>query len=180
MKFFDRLDVQFGLVHDCIRACVYADYIMRHENKKDAWWAICDMCYADAIISWNQIFGAWSQKAHWKEFMKDCPVPKQSKLRPFSKELVTEYLKVPLDQWEAYHKSLKAVRDSRLAHFDHDAAHQELPNITWVLHSSYFYRIWLLEFLRELQKLGYKLRITDESNEDMLKRFREQIAAACV
>lgn len=84
--FLDRLDVQFGLLHDCIRGSVYGNYLFHKKDKKDARWAIMDMAYADAIGSWCMIFGAWSEPAHWKKFLDELPAPVPTEIGPFPRK----------------------------------------------------------------------------------------------
>ncbi len=84
----DWIEVQFGLVHDCIRACIYADHIANAKPKEAAWLSIVDMCYSDAIISWNAIFGNNSQETHWEKLLEVLPPPLNSALKPFSKAII--------------------------------------------------------------------------------------------
>jgi len=124
----DLIDVQFDLAHDCIRACVYGDHIARTTPKKDGWWPMMDMCYSDAVISWNAIFGSnKSQKAHWKGFVTDLAVPARSNLRPFGSDMIVKYLDTTHEQWDAYHKELVNYRNHRLAHFDLGVAKSRIP-----------------------------------------------------
>lgn len=84
----DPLDVQFHLTHDCIRACVYADHIGRLKPKAMAWPSICDMLYADTVISWNALFGTATQETHWRVFTKDLVMPSGANLKPFGCQLL--------------------------------------------------------------------------------------------
>ena len=176
----DPIEVQFGLAHDCIRACIYGDFIGRKEPKKAAWFSIMDMCYADAVLSWNQIFGSDSQPAHWKKLADRLPVPERSKLMPFGKGMVAEYIGVSIPEWEAFHAAMVVVRNTNLAHFDHKKPPPELPNLTWVLHSAYLYREWLLQLLREYKDQGYALNIDETTGPEILEMLRKQIAEICV
>ncbi|WP_192985544.1 hypothetical protein [Pseudomonas sp. EggHat1] len=175
----DPIEVQFGLVHDCIRACVYADHIHQVPNKKDAWLSIMDMCYSDAIMSWNTIFGTNSQETHWKKLAAALPVPKQSQLKPFDKAMIIDYLNISDGEWNEYYKRMVDFRNHRLAHFQHTIIEQEPPNITWALHSAYLYREWLLSLLRAHQAAGVKMKITKTSGADMLALFKKQIEELC-
>ena len=179
MNIANPIDVQFGIVHDCIRACVYADHIGRLREKQDAWWSIGDMCYADAVISWNHIFGTNSQKSHWKGFAELVPIPDGSKLKPFCKEMIADFLKIQVEEWCGYHKAMVEARNDLLAHFDHKTAVRKLPNITWAMHSAYLYRSWLIGLLKEYQQRGQNIKITSETGPEVLDMFRKQIADVC-
>ena len=139
----DPLVVQFNLIHDCIRACIYADYIGQKKDKEDAWQSIEDMCYSHAVISWNQIFGSNSQNAHWKTFVERLPVQDRSNLKPFSKQIIIEHLKILPDEWEKYHRAMVKARNKWLVHFDHKLR-PALPKLIWAQNSCYLYRDWLL------------------------------------
>lgn len=171
--------VQFHLVHDCIRACVYADHIDRAEIKKDAWLTIGDMCYSDAILFWNHIFGTNSQQSHWKKLLANVPLPERSPLKPFGKGMIIEHLKTTSDEWDRYHAKMVEFRNDRIAHFDHSVVRETPPNITWALHSSCLYREWLLSLVRARQASGHPVKVTDTSGEAMLALFRAQIEQVC-
>ena len=175
----DPLEVQFHLVHDCIRACVYADHIGRAGVKKDAWLSIGDMCYSYAILSWNHIFGTNSQQSHWKKLLANVPLPARSPLEPFGKAMIVEYLKTTDDEWDRYHAKMVEFRNDRIAHFDHSVVRDKSPNVTWALHSSYLYREWLLSLLRAHQASGRPIKITETTGEAMLALFRAQIEEVC-
>ncbi len=175
----DPLEVQFHLVHDCIRAITYADYVARKKPDAEAWLSITDMFYSEAIISWNIVFGTDSQELHWKNISKKLPIPKSSKLKPFGKEIIIEYLGITTDEWKQYHKEMVDIRNERLAHFNYNISQDTLPNVTWALRSSYLYREWLLSLLREYRKMGKSINVTETSGEEMIKMFENQIAEIC-
>lgn len=175
----DPIDVQFGLAHDCIRACVFADHINRTTHKSDAWWSIMDMCYSDAIVSWNAIFGSDSQSSHWKHLMEELRVPERAVLKPFCRAMIVNYLSTSEAAWRKYHKQMCDFRNNRLAHFRTDISGQEPPNVTWALHSAYLYREWLLSLLRAHQDAGRRIKITETSGPEMLALFRKQIEEVC-
>ena len=171
----DPIDVQFGLIHDCIRSCIFADYIARKTEKKDIWLSLMDMCYADAVMSWNSIFGTNSQQAHWKKFVDSLPVPDKSKLKPFSSDLIQEDLKVSSEDWSKYHREMVDARNNWIAHFNLDVAMKPFPNVSWALRSCYVYRQWLLALLGEC-----RLKVTTTTNAEMKMLFEKQIAEACI
>ena len=175
----DPLEVQFGLAHDCIRACIYGNYIAKSNIKKDAWLSILDMCYSDAIISWNAIFEANSQNSHWKKLVMKAPAPERSTLKPFCKTMIIEYLETTETEWDSYHAMMVDIRNNRLAHFNHLKDIAEPPNITWALHSAYLYREWLLSLLRAYQKSGLPIKISETTGKEMLTIFNSQIEEIC-
>lgn len=175
----DPLAVQFHLVHDCIRACVYADHIRRAEIKKDAWLSIGDMCNSNAILYWNHIFGTNSQQSHWKKLLANVPLPERSPLKPFGKAMIVEHLKTNGDEWDRYHAKMVEFRNDRIAHFDHSVVRDNPPNITWALHSSCLYREWLLSLLGAHQASGRLIKITETTDLAMLALFRAQIEEVC-
>ena len=157
--YVDRIEVQFGLAHDCIRACVYGNYIARRESARPAWLSIMDMCYADAVITWNQLFGTDSQHAHWKGFTALLPIPSGVPLKPFGREVICDYIGINEEQWTSYHTSMVRTRNNWLAHFDHRSLLADLPDLTWALHSAYIYRAWLLELLKGYRACGHDIVI---------------------
>lgn len=176
----DRLEVQFGLAHDCIRACVYCNYIAHRKSARPAWQSIMDMCYADALITWNQLFGSDSQHAHWKGFTALLPIPAGGPLKPFGKEVICNYIGINEEQWSSYHTSMVRTRNNWLAHFDHRLPLADLPNLTWALHSAYIYRAWLLELLKGYRAQGHAIVIDETPGDMVLKMFEEQIAEICI
>lgn len=174
-----RIEIQFGLAHDCIRACVYSNYIARKKSTKVAWLSLMDTCYADAVITWNQLFGTNSQQAHWKAFTHSVALPTGTKLKPFGKNIICDYLKITEVQWASYHAAMVQTRNSCLAHFDHQADHAELPELTWALHSAFLYRAWLLELLKEYQSQGHDILIDETSGDLLLKQLEQQISEVC-
>lgn len=179
MSIPDPIEVQFGLAHDCIRACVFADQIARTNPKEEVWLSICDMCYSDAVIAWNTVFGSNSQKSHWKQIAESLPIPSSSKLKPFGLPMLLEYLGTTELQWKAYHKSLVDFRNNRLAHFRTDVSSVEQPNVTWMLHSACLYREWLILLLNAQQREGKNIEVTETTQTEMLSMFRRQISEVC-
>lgn len=175
----DPIEVQFNLIHDRIRACIYADHIGRKAAKADAWWSIGDMCYAEAVIGWNGMFGTDAQKSHWKKFLDRLPVPEQSRLKPFGSEIIISALEISEDEWSAYHSSMVRARNNWMAHFDCDVPLEPFPNLTWAVHSCYVYRGWLLALLGEHNEQGAELAITETTNKDAHERFKAEIAEVC-
>lgn len=175
----DPIEIQFHLVHDCIRACVYADFIARKKPKEVAWLSICDMCYSEAIISWNALFGTNSQNSHWKKMVAKIPLPSRSRVKPFGKEMIAAHLKTTEKEWEQYHASMVDFRNNRLAHFNLNVVREDFPNFNWAMNSAYLYRKWLLSLLMEYKKAGLNIKTTETNGEMMLEMFRKQIAEIC-
>lgn len=175
----DPLDVQFHLTHDCIRACVYADHIGRLKPKAMAWPSICDMLYADAVISWNAIFGTTSQETHWKVFTKALVMPSGANRKPFGINVIIDYLKTTPEKWTDFHGAMVDLRNKRLAHFDPTVVREDFPNLTWTMHSAYLYREWLLSLLRARQQAGESIKVTDTTGPKMLEVFKNQISEIC-
>ncbi len=109
---------QFGLVHDCLRACVFGDYLTKKNSKHGAWPSIADMCYSDAVISWNSIFGVYSSETHWKTFVSKIEIPKGDELKDFNKDMIIEYLGITETTWGAFHKSMVDARNTRIVHLN--------------------------------------------------------------
>jgi hypothetical protein len=137
------------------------------------------MCYSEAIISWNQIFGTDSQSAHWKKLSEALPIPANAKLKPFGKAMVIGDLNITKDQWSKYHKDMVTFRNNRLAHFDYCIRHEIPPNLTWALQSACLYREWLLDLLSAYQAEGHEVGISKTTGEQMLQVFRSDIATIC-
>lgn len=152
---------------------------MRKKEKLDAWWSLGDMCYADAVLSWNGIFGMDSQESHWKNFTKREAVPEKSKLKPFSTDLLIQHLNMSPNEWADYWRTMTQMRNKRLAHLDHGFSMQDYPNITNALHSACCYRTWLRSLIEERQKFGESIAFDGPSNDEMVELFRSQIEAVC-
>lgn len=171
-------DQQFGLVHDCLRACVYGDFLAQERNQNGAWPSIMDMCYADAVISWNSVFGGDNNETHWKKFVSKISIPKEDKLKPFDKQMIIEYLGITDQEWKKFHKVMGDVRNTRIAHLNVKQNLHELPNITWAMHSCYLYREWLIQSLHLGNRLGYKIKIADQTTKQVVNEFKSQIKSA--
>lgn len=138
------------------------------------------MCHADAIMSWNSIFGTNSQKAHWKKFIERLPVPSGSKLKPFSPALMLVNLEISEEKWKSYHQEMVNARNNWLAHFDQDVPLKPFPNLGWALRSCYVYRYWLLALLGEYKSQGANIDVSGITNEEMKALFEKQIEEAFV
>lgn len=178
-KDIDPLLVQFHLVHDCIRACIYVDHLVKTQRPEHAWLSICDILYSEAVTAWCSIFGTNSQESHWKRTIGGLPIPEGAKLKQFSKEMIADYIGISVSDWMKYHAEMTNFRNKRLAHFDHKTVIEDAPNITWALNSAYIYRSWLILLLKEYQKRGATIKITKTSGKDMLSVFRQQIEEIC-
>lgn len=175
----DPIKVQFNLAQDCVRACVYVEHIASVSSPHNAWVSIRDMCYSEAILSWNQIFGTDSQQAHWKKLSKALPIPVNAKLKPFGREMVIDGLSITKEQWSKFHKDMVAFRNNRLAHFDCCIRHENPPNLRWALQSACLYREWLLDLLRAYLAEGHEVGISKITGKQMLQFFRSEIVAIC-
>lgn len=168
---------QFGLVDDCLRACVFCDYIWRQNPPEDsAWPAISDICYSDAVISWNQVFGQRSQETHWTKLVHKIEIPTDDKLKPFKQEMIAMYLGVTETEWEEFHKLMVNARNTRIAHLNVGYKIKNLPNITKAMHTAYLYRDWLTEALHLGNRIGYNIKISQDRAKDAVKKYREIIA----
>lgn len=170
------IEQQFGLVHDCMRACVYADYINRNAPQGGAWESIKDMCYSDAIISWANIFGTDKEKTHWKKLVENFRFVNFDKIKVFSREMIVTYLDISEAEWVSFWKLVIKTRNKRVAHIDTEVRIENLPNITWLLQSAYLYREWLIELLKLGQRRGFAIKITEQSSTSVLEKFRSEIA----
>jgi hypothetical protein len=175
----DPLAVQFALAHDCIRACIFADHINKINPKASAWLSLSDMCYSDAIMSWNAIFGMDSQDSHWKNLVAKVSLPRDSPLRPFHRNMIVSHLNTTEKAWTQYHQRMTEFRNKRLAHFVHIPV-GDPPNITWALDSACLYREWLMSLVRAYQVAGFSVRISQTTGHEMLEKFRTQITEICM
>ena len=175
----DPWNQQLGLTDDCLRACVFADYIGRQKPPfESAWESIVDICYSDAIITWNQIFGQRSQETHWSKFVEKLEIPKGDKLKPFNKDIIISYLGVSEKEWAEYHQSMVDVRNVRIAHLNTDHSLETLPNITKAMHCAYIYRDWLLEAILLANRMGFNFKVSETRAKDAVNTYRAQIEKA--
>ena len=109
------------------------------------------------------------------------PIPKDSKLKPFGKDLIIEELGIKTEEWEAYHADMVKMRNTRLAHFNFEVTKNKLPNITWSFRSACLYREWLITLLKEYNEIEIdkNFKITKTTNEEMVNLFKSQIAEIC-
>lgn len=170
----NELEIQFGIIHDCMRGTIYGDFLGRKELSNSAWPSIMDMCYADAIISWNQVFGQRSQDTHWSKFVKKLKLPEGTKLKPFTKQIILDYLEITDEEWKIYHCSMVKMRNIRIAHINISES-LDVPNTTWALHCCYIYREWLIQALHILKENGLDIKITEDKSKQVLLTFKEQI-----
>lgn len=171
----------FSITDNCLRACVYADFIGRQKVKRDSAWAsIMQLCYAEAVLSWNQLFGQQSQETHWSHLVNEFTIPPEDKLKPFSKEMILRYLSISDEEWGRYHQSMVNVRNVRIAHLNVAHAIEVLPNITIAMHCCYLYREWLTEVLHFGNRQGFNIKISSDRASDAVKFFENQIREAYI
>ncbi|GAB0153227.1 hypothetical protein MnBA_26270 [Marinobacterium sp. BA1] len=140
-----------------------------------AWFAIGDMCYADAVISWNQLFGQRSQETHWSRLTEKIKIPEGDKLRPFGRDMIIEYLSISNEEWVRYHKEMVDMRNMRIAHLNLSQTVDVIPNLTKAMRCSYLYRDWLTEALHLGKRLGIDINISSQRAKDASEIFRSQI-----
>lgn len=170
--------IQFGLTHDCIRACVFCDHIARARPTADAWISLADICYSDAVITWAQLFGTDSEDTHWKNFVaKLSSLPPD--LKAFSSFLICEYLEIEKRDWESFHTQMVQTRNKRLAHIDrfHDLG--EFPGLDWAARSCYLYREWLLKLLDEATEPNADAENEPHSGREIMEIFKRHISEVC-
>lgn len=177
----DLFSQQIGLVDDCLRACVYSDFIWKQNPPKDsAWLSIADMCYADLVISWNSLFGQNSQETHWKNFVSQITLNENQKLKIFDKEMLISYLNITESEWAAYHNEMVDTRNVRIAHLNVAKPIKQLPNLTIAMHCCYLYRDWLMELLQLKQNDGLPVKVSQQRAKDAVKIYSQQIQSAYV
>ena len=72
---------KFSLLDDCLRSCVFASHIWKKRPVEgSAWVNIADLCYTDAILSWNKLFGQRNQETHWSKLAPKVKIPEGDKL----------------------------------------------------------------------------------------------------
>jgi hypothetical protein len=172
----DIWEQHFGLVDDCLRACVFGDYIFRQNPPVDsAWLAIGDMCYADAVVSWNQLFGQRSQETHWSKLTKQIKIPEGGKLRPFGRDMILEYLSITDEEWIRYHKEMVDMRNVRIAHLNLSQSVDSIPNLNKAMWCSYLYRNWLTEALHLGNRIGLNISVSEQRAKDVTEIFKNKI-----
>ena len=70
------------------------------------------------------------------------------------------------------------VRNVRIAHLNTNVEVPHLPNTTWLLHSCYIYREWLIEALHLGRRLGFTIKINEQSTKEVMNDFEHQIKCA--
>lgn len=177
-RFHEDLKIQFGLTHDCVRACVFFDHIVRVRPQAEAWISFVDICYTDAVLTWTQLFGSNGEETHWKHFLsKFDNLPEN--LRRFSSDRVCAYLEIEMNQWEAFHARMVNARNKRLAHIDRFYEMKDFPGLDWAARSCYIYREWLLLLLNEVTEPNSDPQKEPHSGPEMIALFQRQIAEIC-
>jgi len=177
-RFHEDLKIQFGLTHDCIRACVFCDHIIRVRPKQEAWISFADICYTDAVLTWTQLFGTNCENTHWKKFVgKFARLPQ--KLKPFSSDLICEYLEIERSQWNRFHSQMVDTRNKRLAHIDAVYDLGDFPGLDWAARSCFLYREWLLMLLNEASEPNEDPTKEPHTGPEMLELFKRQIREVC-
>jgi len=175
----DLFSQQIGLVDECLRACVFSDYIWKQNPPQDsAWLSIADMCYSDLVMSWNSLFGQDNQETHWKKFVNKITFSKDLELKLFDKKMLLLYLNITESEWAIYHKEMVNTRNVRIAHLNISKTVEQLPNITIAMHCCYFYRDWLMELLQVKQKEGLQIKISQQRAKDAVNIYSQQIKSA--
>ncbi|MCU8091650.1 hypothetical protein L5M18_08745 [Shewanella sp. SM20] len=175
----DIFSQQFQIIDNGLRGCVFGDYIVRNNTDNDhAWGSIMNMCYAEAVISWNQIFGQTSQETHWSKLVSQITIPPGDKLKIFNKEMILKYLKISEDEWVKYHQSMVDFRNVRIAHLNIQHTIEVIPDITKAMHCLYLYREWLTEVLHFGVRQGFNIKICNDKAADTVRCYKEQIHKA--
>lgn len=117
--------------------------------------------------------------SHWKKFIRRETIPANSKLKPFSTDLLSQQLSMSPADWADYWLTMTRIRNKRLAHLDHGFSMKDYPNITKALHSACFYRTWLKSLIDEKKKFGENIAFGGPTNVEIMELFRSQIEAVC-
>ena len=171
----NSLKIQFGLVNDCLRACVFGSFLDEKKPHDNAWDTFCDMCYSDVLLSWNCIFGTRSQETHWRNFVSEIQIPRNEEFHPFKKQLILEHLNVTEKEWDEYHNSMVTARNERIAHINIGEKVLKLPNILFAMNSCQRYREWLIEYCVMLNKHDSSIRVSKTSSSDVCRLYLTEI-----
>jgi hypothetical protein len=180
MDTFDDIDVQEGLICDCIRAIVFCDYIYRKRPEKRGWMSIMDMCYADAVVSWCSLFGQNSQESHWRRFLESLNPTNGWAYELFSTDFILSRLKISEREWSDYHSKMVRFRNVRLSHVNINQEIANLPRLDTALKVVCLYRDWFNGLLLAANEFGYQFKIENERTEDVILEYRGLIAEICV
>lgn len=178
MDFVKRTKIQMGLALDVIRASVFADHIAQLSTREHAWPALHDMCYVDAVNTWNQLFGDTKQASHWSHYQKEFLLPaKLPGYQPFSARLICEFLGTDRPRWDSFVRGMIDARNKRVAHLDHRVENVELFRLDWALFSSIAYRDWMLGVMEKIAQMQGKTS-QSISTQEVIDSYRVQIMCA--
>ena len=112
---------------------------------RDFWRATCDAHLKLATMSWCNVFGSYKEDLPWTKTPAAGIADRAAEefhQRVFSHTGLTQ------ETWEAYHKSLLAFRDRRVAHLDlRTPFTQPVPSFDPAIQTAYAYQEWARELI---------------------------------
>ncbi|WP_146140463.1 hypothetical protein [Zobellella endophytica] len=129
---------------------------------------LCNVLVADVVIRWCKVFGTDNEEMHWKKLINEAD------LVAFRADLFSS-ANVSQEEYSAYWRQMKEVRDSVCAHFNYEYVGKEIPHFEKAIDSASAAHSY---FVNVLIKLGVKRSKFDLkqfgllSSEGFIKKIR--------
>ncbi len=107
---------------------------------------LCNVLVSDFVIRWCKVFGTDSEEMHWKNFVPEPDI------EAFKASIYTSSNTTP-DEFSAYWKRMKDVRDTACAHFTYQYVDKEVPFFEMALDSASAAHSY---FVEQLIRLGVR------------------------
>ncbi|WP_233862951.1 hypothetical protein [Paraburkholderia adhaesiva] len=108
------------------------------ETKVDFWRIMMGASLDYGLIEWCKIFGRWKDDTHWTK------VVPASQHDAFRTGLYAATGMKNADEWDAYHKKMKAYRDTLAAHIDFGSKSTNYPDFGPALAAAFYYHATFL------------------------------------
>lgn len=142
------LHFQLLIIDEAIRAVLTHRGLSSLGIENDAIKYLKTICYKQAITDWCKIFGAYSEKTHWRKLdLSREPV------RAFDGAKLNSIAESNNCTWEEYYTAMRCLRDKFFSHFDIglDALSTSAPSLEICLESLKAYRDWMIGCFFELE-----------------------------
>jgi hypothetical protein len=113
---------------------------------RDFWRSTCDAHLKLATVSWCNVFGAHKEDLHWTK-TPAAKVAAQA-TQDFRQRILSQ-TGFTQETWEAYHKSMRDLRDKYVAHLDLSTPFaQPVPSFDPAIQIAYAYQEWARQLIK--------------------------------
>ncbi len=143
-KILIKLGMQQIVIDDCLRSLLFARKLS-NESCSLFYRYVTTALFKNSIINWCIVFGSHNEDLHWSKIQSHFGE------QAYSVTNILEDCHIDMDEWEAYHQTIRSLRDQFFAHFDIRSLETYVPSLDIILQTSLSYRDWIIGRIENMQ-----------------------------